>query len=156
MKSFTSRTFRHVKLPGFITSWKMIKKAIKIYRKFFLYETDKKHGTSRGKMLSTVAGWRHLHLIQNFVTSQLWKERLKRDKKLAKIYTLSLMNPLGALRGCTFGIPKTYLTHKIWKKWSTFLTINKLISTWRRSGVFTANFEHISQLVLFQLLTLSR
>ena len=57
------------------------------------------------------------------------------------------MNPLGALRGCTFGIPKTYLTHKIWKKWSNFLTINKLISTWRRSGVFTANFEHISQLV---------
>ena len=27
---------------------------------------------------------------------------------------------------------------------------------WRRSGVFTANFEHISYLVLFLLLTLSR
>ena len=27
---------------------------------------------------------------------------------------------------------------------------------WRRSGVFIANFEHISYLVLFLLLTLSR
>ena len=38
---FIERTSRHAKLPVFITSWKMIKKAIKIYRKFFLYETDK-------------------------------------------------------------------------------------------------------------------
>ena len=38
---YIERTSRHAKLPGFITSWKMIKKAIKIYRRFFLQETEK-------------------------------------------------------------------------------------------------------------------
>ena len=37
------------------------------------------------------------------------------------------------------------------------LTIKKLGREWRRSGVFTVNFEYISYLVLlFLLLTLSR
>ena len=119
---YIERTFRHVKLPGFITSWKMIKKAIKIYRKFFLYETDKKHGTSRGKMLSTVAGWRHLHLIQNFVTSQLWKERLKRDKTLCKLLFHKIGKNIQKKRGeilvsDPFNDMKTLNLWSLWALW---------------------------------------
>ena len=81
--------FIHSKLCNFISSWKMVKNTIKLYRMFLLRKTNKKFQNKPGvKCFVHSWVWRHLRWIQNFVTS--WNLNKTPQRFLKNFFSIKL------------------------------------------------------------------